>query len=69
MFKYKLLKKLFTNQRFFWFGDSELRVKAYALQIKAIKGVVIAVREKSCLNTANMTFETSILALFGATTG
>ena len=46
MLAHKLLKRLVANQRFSWFGSNKKRVKAYALEIKAIRGIAVVVREK-----------------------
>ena len=62
------LGKLLANQRFFLSDSNKARAKTYALQTKAIGGVIVTVREKSCLDAAKMTFKISIFALSKAAT-
>ena len=64
-----LLRKLLADQCFSLFGSGGVRVEAYALQIKAIGGVAIAVKEKDYLDVANITFGTSTSALLKAARG
>ena len=42
MLKHKLVRKLIANESLCWFGNSEARIIAYALQIINIGEVVIS---------------------------
>ena len=57
-----LLRKLLADQRFFCSSSDEAKIVAHALQTKAIKKAMVVIREKYCLDVANMIFGTLILA-------
>ena len=68
MLKNKVVKKPLANQYLFLSGIGGARVDAHALQTKVIKKAKVAVKEKSCLDAANMTLGTSTSLLAGAAT-
>ena len=49
--------KIFVDERLTCFGGGGARAEAYSLQLKAIGRAVVVVREKGCLDAANMTLE------------
>ena len=64
-----LLRRLFTDQHFFLSSDCEVRVETHTLQTKAIEKAARPIREKSCLDAANITLKMSTSVLSRITKG
>ena len=67
MLEHKFVKKNICKSAFFLFDGGKTKIQAHALQTKAIKKGLVAVKEKSCLNAANITLWTLTLTLLKAT--